>query len=325
MPSGKFADIERLADRFRGALLGVAIGDALGAPLEGGSMRDRASLAAWVNDPPHPLRYTDDTHMTLATASSLVACRGFDAEHMAQAMAAQYQREPWRGYGAGPPHVFGEMRHGRRWEDAARELFGGAGSFGNGAAMRVAPIGLLHYQDPKRAAEVARAAAQITHMHPVGQDGAGVVAAAVAEILSLPPDEGLEPRRLVARLRDHSNTRRFRDLLDAVESMGHADEHTVVQVLGNGIEAHRSVATAVYAFLRHHDSFQDAILFALSLGGDVDTIASMTGALAGAAHGVSSIPAPWAERVEGCEELVTLAEQLLDLALGDAVSPSSSQ
>jgi poly(ADP-ribose) glycohydrolase ARH3 len=323
MPSSRFPDIERLADRFQGALLGVAIGDALGAPLEGRPMRDRASLATWVSDPPHPLRYTDDTHMTLATASSLVECRGFDAEHMAQAMAAQYERQPWRGYGAGPPHVFREMRHGRRWEDAARELFGGTGSFGNGAAMRVTPIGLLHYREPKRAAEVARAAAQITHGHPVGQDGAGIVAAAVAEIVSLSPDEGLEPRRLLARMRDHTRTRRFRDLLDAAESLGPADEHTVVQVLGNGIEAHRSVATALYAFLRHHHSFQDAILFALSLGGDADTIASMTGALAGAAHGASLIPVVWAERVEGREELLTLAEQLLDLALGDAASTSS--
>ena len=260
MPSSKLPDIERLSDRFRGALLGVAIGDALGAPLEGGSMRDRASLATWVSDPPHPLRYTDDTHMTIATASSLVECRGFDAEHMALAMAAQYEREPWRGYGAGPPHVFGEMRHGRRWEDAARELFGGTGSFGNGAAMRVAPIGLFHYQDPKRAAEVARAAAQITHAHPVGQDGAGIVAAAVAEILSLPADDALEPRRLVTRLRDHTSTRRFRDLLDDAQSLGRADAHAVVKVLGNGIEAHRSVATALYAFLRHHDSFQESEL-----------------------------------------------------------------
>ena len=65
-------------------------------------------------------------------------------------------------------------------------------------------------------------------------------------------------------------------VVDAAESLGPADEHTVVQVLGNGIEAHCSVATAVYAFLRHHESFQDAILFALSLGGDADTITSLS-------------------------------------------------
>jgi hypothetical protein len=64
----------------------------------------------------------------------------------------------------------------------------------------------------------------------------------------------------VTRLRDHTSTRRFRDLLDDAQSLGRADAHAVVKVLGNGIEAHRSVATALYAFLRHHDSFQESEL-----------------------------------------------------------------
>jgi len=308
--------LERLMDRFRGALVGVAIGDALGAPLEGGATRDRASLSGWVDKPPEPLRYTDDTHMTLATARSLVECRGFRVEHMAETFAANYEREPWRGYGAGPPQVFEGLRAGKRWDEVARELFGGSGSFGNGAAMRVAPIGLLHCCNPKRAADVAREAAQITHTHPVGEDGAALQAAAVAELVQSASGNDLDASKLLEHLRQIAVTRRFRDLLDSVASLGDVSQATIVRELGNGVEAHRSVATALHAFLRHRDSFSDAILFALSLGGDADTIASMTGALAGASLGVSAIPAPWVTGVEGREELLALAERLLELAVG---------
>lgn len=102
--------------------------------------------------------------------------------------------------------------------------------------------------------------------------------------------------------------------MDSVQSLGDARGATVVQVLGNGIEAHRSVPTALHAFLRHRDSFADAVLFAFSLGGDADTIASMTGALAGAFLGASAIPETWVNGVEGRDELLDLADQLLSLS-----------
>jgi poly(ADP-ribose) glycohydrolase ARH3 len=315
MHSDSPANVERLEDRFRGALLGVAVGDALGALLEGGPMRSASDLASWVHEPPHPLRYTDDTHLTLASARSLVERRGFDAEHMADAIAAQFEREPWRGYGAGPPHVFHEMRHGRRPEEVALELFDGSGSFGNGAAMRIAPIGLAYFASPERAAEIGRDAARITHAHPLGEDGAALQAAAVAELLQAPD---CEPAALLARLQSHVRTRWFRELVDKIGALGEPPAAAVVEILGNGIEAHRSVGTALHAYLRHRNSFADAVLFALSLGGDADTIASMTGALAGAALGASAIPDAWAQRVEGREELLELAAGLLELASAPA-------
>lgn len=300
-----------MSDRFRGALLGVAIGDALGAPLEGRPGRERASLRSWVAEPPEPLRYTDDTHMTLATARSLVVCRGFRGEHMAESLASQYEREPWRGYGPGPPQVFRRLRQGRAWNEAARDLFGGSGSFGNGAAMRVAPIGLAYHRNPELASSIARDAARITHSHPAGKDGAAVQAAAVAEILQ--PGEG-EPGALLPRIERHARTRWLREPLARMASLAGAPLETVVEVLGNGIEAHRSVPAALHSFLRHRDSFTDAVLYALSLGGDTDTIASMTGALAGASLGESAIPAAWARRVEGRGELLELAGGLLELS-----------
>ncbi|MBC7106025.1 MAG: ADP-ribosylglycohydrolase family protein [Firmicutes bacterium] len=72
-------------------------------------------------------------------AESLVACRGFDGRHMAETFVRNFEREPWRGYGPGPPRIFRRIKHGVPWDRAAEDIYPG-GSFGNGAAMRVAPV-----------------------------------------------------------------------------------------------------------------------------------------------------------------------------------------
>jgi poly(ADP-ribose) glycohydrolase ARH3 len=201
---------------------------------------DPDRLSNWAARVPFALRYTDDTHMTLGTARSLVERGGrFDGEHMAREFAAAYREEPWRGYGPGPPKIFALIEQGVPWEQAAGELFDGEGSFGNGAAGRLA--------------------------------------------LDAPPRE-------------------------------------VIDELGHGIEAHRSVPTAIYSFLRAPHSFAEAVCFAVALGGDADTIASMTGALSGAFLGAAAIPAPWRDEVEGAAVLCDLADELCRLA-GERAPP----
>jgi len=150
--------MERLQSQFIGSLIGTALGDSLG---EGHG------------------RYTDDTAMTIGVAESLIASRGFDADHMARTFARNHAVEPWRGYGFGPPMIFKMMREGTPWQDAAQRLYPG-GSFGNGSAMRVAPVGLLYHDDLAKVAEVARQSSRITHTHPLGTDGAALQACAVA-------------------------------------------------------------------------------------------------------------------------------------------------
>ncbi|MDP8977114.1 MAG: ADP-ribosylglycohydrolase family protein, partial [Actinomycetota bacterium] len=118
-----------LDGRFRGALLGVAAGDALGAPFEGRARVHPAAVEAWARAE-QPLRWTDDTLMTLGLARSLLECRGFDGAHMAATFAEDHAAQPWRGYGAGPPRIFAALREGAAWHEAARSLFSGGGSFG---------------------------------------------------------------------------------------------------------------------------------------------------------------------------------------------------
>jgi len=76
--------------------------------------------------------------MMIGVAESLIANGGFNGSHMAQTFIRNYEREPWRGYASGPPRVFRWIKSGVPWDEAAKRLFGGAGSYGNGAAMMVA-------------------------------------------------------------------------------------------------------------------------------------------------------------------------------------------
>jgi poly(ADP-ribose) glycohydrolase ARH3 len=140
-------------DRARGTLLGLGLGDALGAPFEGRSRVSREQVVAW-RDAHEPLRWTDDTHMALTLANHLLADPDLvDPDALGATFARAYAAEPWRGYGSGPPQVFALVERGLRFEEAAGSLFGGSGSFGNGAAMRVAPVGLLAVAaDPAEAA-----------------------------------------------------------------------------------------------------------------------------------------------------------------------------
>ena len=158
---------ETLKSKFLGSLIGTAVGDALGAGLEGHLSVDQAEVHA-LAERRHTLTYTDDTHMMIGIAESLIERRGFDGEHMARRFMENYRHEPYRGYGPGPPRVFRLIERGEAWDKAAEKLYGG-GSFGNGSAMRVAPVGLLYYGDPPRLREIAYQSSRITHAHRAGK------------------------------------------------------------------------------------------------------------------------------------------------------------
>jgi poly(ADP-ribose) glycohydrolase ARH3 len=299
-------DAKTLIDRFRGALVGTAIGDALGAPVEGHSHVPSAYLES-LHDKTD-LTYTDDTAMTIGVARSLVEHDRFVGQHMAETFAAIHDREPWRGYGAGPPQVFTRLAQGVPWDRAARDLFDGQGSFGNGGAMRVAPVALHAFPDYQRTARLARLSASITHTHPLGLDGAAVQAVAIS--YALQTTGPLDPADLVSTLVEHVESSVFESKLKFIGlNMGERSLDELADVLGTGIAAHASVPTAVASYMTHPDSFAEAVLAAIGLGGDTDTIGAMTGAIAGARHGYTAIPTPW-KGVEGADQLISLADSL---------------
>ena len=301
-----------LRAKFSGSLVGTAVGDAVGAGFEGRRAADSEMIeaAAAVRE---LLAYTDDTHMMIGVAESLVHRDGFDGEHMAYVFIRNYECEPWRGCGPGPPCVFRMIGAGEAWDKAAEKLYHG-GSYGNGSAMRIAPVGIFYHDDLAMLKEVAYRSSHITHSHELGKEGAALQAYAVALAVSLEPAKDFDSRKFLAELYEFVQLEAYkRKLARAGALLGGADKDTVAADIGNGIETFNSVPTAIYSFLSHHRSFEEAILFAVSLGGDTDTIAAMTGAIAGAYLGLDSIPDKWRSKLENRAYIEELADVLYDV------------
>ena len=303
----------KLKSKFLGCLVGAAIGDGLGAWREGrriAEKEDIASLAERVEE----LAYTDDTHMTIGVVESLIQSRGFDGEHMAQTFIKNYETEPWRGYGPGPPKIFRMIESGEPWDSAASKIYRG-GSFGNGSAMRVTPIGLLYSNNPAKLKEIAYKSSSITHSHELGKEGAALQAYAVALALNTFPDEEIDREAFLLKLQDFAQTQLYKEkIANTKELLGEQDRARVVAVLGNGIEALNSVPTAIYCFLKQPKSYKDSVIYAISLGGDTDTIASMAGAISGAYLGIEAIPQEWRLKLENKAYIEDLAERLWQTA-----------
>lgn len=297
-----------LADRFRATLVGAVIGDALGAVFEGHPGPVPTQHLDRVCHATDPLSHTDDTAMAHALAESVLFCGELDQDHLARCFVATWERKPGRGYGAGVASLLGRMAAGGRWDELAPAQFGGAGSFGNGAAMRVPALALLAPGAPAVAAELARRSAVVTHTHPVAVDAAAVQAAAIAIALTEPTAERAALVHELIGITRHP--RMFAALQLLLDLDDEAPPEEIRSRIGTSIAGDEAVPAAIAAFVAHSYSFADAIRFAISLGGDTDTIASMTGALAGAHLGLAAIPVHWQTRAEGTTKALELADRI---------------
>jgi len=308
-------DNNRIKGKFLGSLLGAAMGDAVGAAWEGRRMASEGEIELIARSS-HPLRYTDDTHMTIGLAESLIECQGFNGKHMAERFIDNYSKEPWRGYGPGPPRVFGLIKGGMAWDEAAGHIYKG-GSFGNGAAMRIAPVGLLFWNDHARLKEVAHLSSLITHSHVLGMEGATLQAMAIALAIAEDPDEPLNTASFTSHLLGFATEDVYRSKIASFDILlGHPDDRQkVVNQLGHGIEAFNSVPAAIFSFLAHPQDFTSTVVYAVSLGGDTDTIGSMAGAISGAYLGIDGLPSGWLGRLENRDYISNLADRLCQIAL----------
>ncbi len=306
-------------DRIIGSVLGLALGDAFGAPYEGGIL-ERAVWAVLGNKNGRR-RWTDDTQMTINVIESLVARGGVDPDDLGRRFAQSYK---WtRGYGPGAAKVLKRIRRGQHWEAASRAVFR-EGSFGNGGAMRAPAVGLFYAAgNEDDLAKAASASARVTHAHPLGREGAVVIALATALAYNDAPS--LE---IIDRIRPYVGATDFSRKLSRAKSWlrkeRRASPRTVRAELGNGIAAADSCVTAVYIALSFRDdSFGELLDFAIDLRGDVDTIAAMSCAIWGAARGREALPRERLERLERCDRLHALARSLAEAAgaRGDENNP----
>ena len=257
--------------------------------------------------------YTDDTQMTVALAASLVEYGCVDAEHASRKYAQLY--EPWRGYGGAAHRVMQALQRGAECRDTGRLQFP-EGSFGNGGAMRIAPVGLAYrHAVPDAMHQAVEDALVCTHVHPEAIDGAFIQAKAVATAATTDPTD-FDPQRLLAVLHESSRTDILRAKLEAVSRGLREDDsdQSVIAKVGNGIRASEAVAAAIWALARYGNSPQECIIRAVGFGGDTDTIGAMTGALVGAQHGAAWLPGRWYDNIEngqhGRDEIVSLARRL---------------
>jgi poly(ADP-ribose) glycohydrolase ARH3 len=300
--------MEQTLSKFTGALIGTAVGDSLGARVEGSpGFQEVAELGP---------RYTDDTVMTLGVAESLIERKGYDYWDMADRFVRDYEQEPWRRYGPGLPRIFRMMKSGRKGFGMLDRELVPEGSFGNGAAMRVAPVGLLYHDDPRVLREVAYHTAGITHSNELALEGAALQACAVALAVLADP-RNIKTNEFIGALRIFTKPGPYQEKLKIIIRFldEGAGREQVVKELGNGVEAVNSVPTAIYAFLAN-PGFESAVTYAVGLGGDTDTIGAMCGAIAGACYGIDDLPDRWKEKVENKEKIEKLAKKLWEVKEG---------
>jgi poly(ADP-ribose) glycohydrolase ARH3 len=300
-----------LKNKFLGSMVGTALGDAIGELAFRGL--GEAGLRAEIAQR-DVLIYTDDTAMAIGLAESITQIGRLDEQHLGDTFRANFHREPWRGYASGPPTIFSLVeRRGTSYPEAARGLFGGQGSFGNGAAMRIAPVGLFYHDSPDLY-EKARASASVTHAHPIGVDGAAVLAWAVAQAVKLDSQEPFPFERFFQGLIDFAQTPEIRDKMVLARSLIAEGilPPDAAKRLGRSVAVHESMPFAVYSFLRHPQSFEACLFCAILHGGDRDTLGAMACAISGAYLGIEAIPQVWREKLENRQHIEDLAVRLAE-------------
>jgi poly(ADP-ribose) glycohydrolase ARH3 len=190
------------------------------------------------------LTYTDDTQMAIGVAECLLDSDSIDADRLARRFGANY--EAGRGYGPGLRRILDAMVDGKEWKPLVESLFPG-GSFGNGAAMRVAPIGLAFHHDAQRLRAQAIESARVTHLHPLGIDAAAIVATGIGHLLRHAAFDG---GAFYSELINAAATEEFQWQMRAA---GRLDQENMIS-FGSTLAAHRSVTTAITCFTVWPDS-----------------------------------------------------------------------
>jgi ADP-ribosyl-[dinitrogen reductase] hydrolase len=302
---------EAVRDRALGALIGLAVGDALGTTLEFERRDAKPPVYDMVGGGPFSLRpgqWTDDTSMALCLADSLIACNGLDERDLMERFCRWYQ--------AGENSCTGGCFDIGITTRNALEQFRRTGdpiagptdarTAGNGSIMRLAPVALRYWNDGERLRDVSRRQSYTTHGAVEAVDACEALASILASLI-----------------RGQS--------LDDVLSGTHGPFSGGVQTVMNGSYREKSRAgirssgyvvdtleSALWA-VSETTTFQDAVTLAVNLGDDADTVGAVTGQIAGAAYGVSAIPEEWFNRLAWNDRLAEAAEQLHASSIGAIV------
>ena len=278
------------------SLTGLSVGDSFGERFF--THPDQVErLIAERELPPPPWRYTDDTEMALSIVDVLLERGELDQDVLASRFADRYDAS--RGYGGGAHQLLYSFQQGVDWRVAAPAMFNGTGSFGNGSAMRIAPLGAYLANDLDQVVDQAGESAVVTHAHPEGVAGAVAVAVAAAVAYQQSVEDALDGKVLIQSVLAHTPASTTRDGIAAAASLDpNAPPDEAARRLGSGwdISAQDTVPFVIWCAAHNLTDYRAAFWTTVSGLGDRDTTCAMVGGIV--ALSSRAIPAEWLSRRE---------------------------
>lgn len=297
-----------MEDRFRNCILGLAVGDALGMPVEGLSPENIKQLYGEVRDfLPSPYgdlkagEWTDDTEQMIVLAESILETVYFSPENFAEKLKKWFVETSSRRIGPSSTRAISNLMRGVHWSRA------GVFSDTCGAAMRVAPVGLVYHFSLNLVEKYAEISARVTHTGSAAIGGAVAVAIAIScNVLDFSDEEMLD--EVLKRVEAYDNL--LAEKIKFAYEISDRDVSYAVEKLGNSISALDVVPMAFYSYFSGKD-FEESLIKAVNAGGDADSIAAVCGAIKGAKD--FSIPERWLKKLKDRDFLEELAMKLYDL------------
>lgn len=301
--------------RYRGALAGLAAGDALGTTLEFRAPGSFAPLTDMVGGGPfglQPGQWTDDTSMALCLAESLVECRGMDLRDQMQRYLRWYREGYWSSTGT-CFDIGNTVRSALNRFSRSEDPYAGSTdphSAGNGSIMRLVPVPMAFAATAENAVRQAAESSRTTHGTASAVDACRYFAGLLVGAL-----RGEDKTTLLTKGYCPVPGLWQREPLmpDIAEiAAGSFKRRQPPEIKGSGYVV-RSLEAALWAFY-HSDDFRSGALMAVNLGDDADTTGAIYGQLAGACYGLENIPGSWLKVLTHGQEIIDLADQLLALA-----------
>jgi ADP-ribosylglycohydrolase len=293
----------------RAIIYGLALGDALGWPIEFLSMQKINIIYGpdGIKEPPNPALVTDDTQTTLAITEALIDVGEHDVDTIMAAVTRRliaWSNSPDND--RAPGHTVTEavrtLEAGVPWRES------GGQAKGDGSDLRVATIGFLYQHDPDKLREVAHATGIATHLNEAS-DAAAIAAAYLIKLAldGVLPDEYIEHTLEFTKGISTEFDEVLRRVAHVIEW---TDEMAAITHLGSGWYGEEAVAMAVYCAIRHCDSFTRALRRAVNIPGDSDSVGCITGGIMGAQLGLAAIPPDWIAVLEKLDYLTDIANRL---------------
>jgi len=310
-----------IEDRFHGAILGLAVGDSMGVPLEFTDPGTFEPVNDMVGGGPFnlsPGMWTDDTSMALCLAESLIECRDFNP--------ADQMKRYLKWYHDGHLSVNGRCfdignttRQALMAFEETGEPYSGPDderSAGNGSLMRLAPVPLFYMSSPLKALENSALSSRTTHNHPLAVDACRYMGGLIhGALLGKSKEEILSPR--YSPVPDYWDENPLQKAIDEV-ACGSFKDREPPQIRGRGFVV-KSLEAALWAFYKS-ETFEEGCLLSVNLGEDADTTGAIYGQLAGAYYGKSKIPQKWMGKLKKLDLIESIIERLFQLLSQDKIN-----